>query len=196
MSEKDSQPPTRCAAGRAESLVVRGARDPADVEAADERAYAHALGRQLRAVRSERRLSLAAVERESGGRWKAVVVGSYERGDRAVSVARLAELAGFYGVPVSELLPRADGAADRPVSHVVLDLHTLLSAPADEVATLIRYAQSIQRRRRDYGNQVLSLRGADLRALAMMFGISVEQLIEKLLGWGVLAASSLGPDHA
>jgi hypothetical protein len=55
---------------------------------------------------------------------------------------------------------------------------------ADEVATLIRYAQSIQRRRWDYGNEVLSLRGADLRALAMMFGISVEQLIQRLLGWG------------
>src|SRR3712207_7216687 len=31
--------------------------------------------------------------------------GSYERGDRAVTVQRLSELAIFYGVPVSELLP-------------------------------------------------------------------------------------------
>jgi hypothetical protein len=29
----------------------------------------------------------------------------------------------------------------------------------------------------------------------MMFGICVEQLIDKLLGWGVLAAGSLGPEH-
>ena len=43
--------------------------------------------------------------RSRHGRWKAVVVGSYERGDRAVTVQRLAELAEFYGVPVYELLP-------------------------------------------------------------------------------------------
>jgi hypothetical protein len=28
-----------------------------------------------------------------------------------------------------------------------------------------------------------------------MFGICVEQLIDKLLGWGVVAAGSLGPEH-
>ena len=69
------------------------------------REYAKALGARLRAIRAQQHLSLHGVERKSGGRWKAVVVGSYERGDRAVSVQRLAELAGFYGVPVSELLP-------------------------------------------------------------------------------------------
>ena len=55
--------------------------------------YAKALGARLRAVRAQQHLSLQGVERKSGGRWKAVVVGSYERGDRAVSVQRLAELA-------------------------------------------------------------------------------------------------------
>jgi hypothetical protein len=68
MSEKDSQPPTRGAAGRLDSLVLRGIPDPTDVEAGDERAFAHALGHQLRGVRSQRRLSLAAVGREFGSR--------------------------------------------------------------------------------------------------------------------------------
>ena len=82
--------------------------------------YAQALGARLRAIRNQQGLSLQGVEDKSHGRWKAVVVGSYERGDRAVTVQRLSELAVFYGVPVSELLPeprlgrqhRAD-AADR-----------------------------------------------------------------------------------
>jgi transcriptional regulator with XRE-family HTH domain len=63
--------------------------------------------RKLRAIRQQQGLSLHGVEQKSGGRWKAVVVGSYERGDRAVTVQKLAELADFYGVPVAELLPRA-----------------------------------------------------------------------------------------
>ncbi len=68
--------------------------------------YAKALGGKLRAIRQQQGLSLHGVEQKSGGRWKAVVVGSYERGDRAVTVQKLAELADFYGgVPVAELLP-------------------------------------------------------------------------------------------
>ena len=67
--------------------------------------YAKALGNRLRAIRQQQGLSLQRVEEKSGGKWKAVVVGSYERGDRAVTVAKLAQLADFYGVPVSVLLP-------------------------------------------------------------------------------------------
>src|SRR5512134_3279998 len=67
--------------------------------------YAKALGARLRAIRQQQGLSLHGVEEKSQEKWKAVVVGSYERGDRAVTVQRLAELADFYGVPVQELLP-------------------------------------------------------------------------------------------
>ncbi|HVQ88746.1 MAG TPA: helix-turn-helix transcriptional regulator, partial [Actinomycetes bacterium] len=63
--------------------------------------YAKALGARLRAIRQQQGLSLHGVEEKSDNRWKAVVVGSYERGDRAVTVQKLAELADFYGVPVS-----------------------------------------------------------------------------------------------
>lgn len=163
----------------------------ANAMAPDDREYARALGSRLRAVRSQQRLSLHGVERKSGGKWKAVVVGSYERGDRAVSVARLAELAEFYGVPMSELLPAEDagGAAGRAHSagKVVLDLQKLQGVPPEQAGPLIRYAQSIQRQRGDYGNKVLSIRGEDLRALALMFDVSLEQLTERLIGWGVIA---------
>jgi transcriptional regulator with XRE-family HTH domain len=164
-------------------------------EAPDDREYARALGSRLRAVRSQQRLSLHGVERKSGGKWKAVVVGSYERGDRAVSVARLAELAEFYGVPISELLPSEEGAAAGridPTGKIVLDLQKMQNVPAEDAAPLVRYAQSIQRQRGDYGNKVLSIRGEDLRALALMFDTSLEQLTDKLISWGVLAPGSIG----
>jgi transcriptional regulator with XRE-family HTH domain len=57
--------------------------------------YATSLGARLRSIRQQQGLSLQGVEGKSHGRWKAVVVGSYERGDRAVTVSRLAELADF-----------------------------------------------------------------------------------------------------
>lgn len=164
-------------------------------DAPDDREYARALGGRLRAVRSQQRLSLHGVERKSAGKWKAVVVGSYERGDRAVSVARLAELADFYGVPISELLPSEEGSGSTRVdasSKIVLDLQALHDVSPEEAAPLLRYAQSIQRQRGDYGNKVLSIRGEDLRALALMFDTSLDQLTEKLIGWGVLAPGSLG----
>ena len=163
--------------------------------APDDREYARALGSRLRAVRSQQRLSLHGVERKSGGKWKAVVVGSYERGDRAVSVARLAELAEFYGVPISELLPTEEGVPSARIdssNKIVLDLQKLQHVPAEDAAPLVRYAQSIQRQRGDYGNKVLSIRGEDLRALALMFDTSLDQLTDKLVGWGVLAPGSVG----
>jgi transcriptional regulator with XRE-family HTH domain len=45
--------------------------------------FAKQLGARLRAIRQQQGLSLQGVEEKSGGRWKAVVVGSYERGVRA-----------------------------------------------------------------------------------------------------------------
>jgi transcriptional regulator with XRE-family HTH domain len=177
-----------------ESSSIAGMSD-AVAEAPDDREYARALGSRLRAVRSQQRLSLHGVERKSAGKWKAVVVGSYERGDRAVSVARLAELAEFYGVPISELLPSEEGVASARAEasgKIVLDLQRMQGVPAEEAAPLIRYAQSIQRQRGDYGNKVLSIRGEDLRALALMFDTSLEQLTDKLVSWGVLAPGSIG----
>src|SRR5437764_9912852 len=103
--------------------------------------YAKALGSKLRGIRQQQGLSLHGVEEKSTGRWKAVVVGSYERGDRAVTVQRLAELAEFYGVPINELLPDATpaaAAAEAP-PRLVLDLERLSDVPPDKAAPLTRY---------------------------------------------------------
>jgi transcriptional regulator with XRE-family HTH domain len=157
------------------------------------REYAKALGARLRAIRAQQHLSLHGVERKSGGRWKAVVVGSYERGDRAVSVQRLAELAGFYGVPVSELLPteRVTTSGAPGPNKIVLNLERLQNVPSEDAGPLIRFAAAIQRERGDYGNRVLSIRNDDLRSLAIMYDTTVEALAQRLVKWQVLAASSL-----
>ena len=151
--------------------------------------YAKALGTRLRAIRTQQGLSLHGVEERSGGRWKAVVVGSYERGDRAVSVQRLSELAEFYGVPVAELLPEGEtpAAAAAPQSQrLVIDLEKLTCLPEEQSAPLNRYAATIQSQRGDYNGRVLSIRQDDLRSLAILYDNSPAALTEELIDWGVL----------
>jgi len=154
--------------------------------------YAKSLGARLRAIRTQQGLSLHGVEEKSEGRWKAVVVGSYERGDRAVTVQRLAELADFYGVPVGELLPdeESSAAASEPTPRLVIDLEALSSVPADQARPLARYAATIQSQRGDYNGRVLSIRQEDLRSLAVIYDESPTQITEQLIGWGVLNAEA------
>ena len=149
--------------------------------------YAKALGSRLRAIRTQQGLSLHGVEEKSNGRWKAVVVGSYERGDRAVTVQRLSELADFYNVPISELLPQgAPSAALESQQRLVIDLEALQTIASEERRLLARYAATIQSQRGDYNGRVLSIRRDDLRALAVMYDESPTQLTEQLIEWGVL----------
>jgi transcriptional regulator with XRE-family HTH domain len=149
--------------------------------------YARSLGAKLRSIRQQQGLSLHGVEEKSEGRWKAVVVGSYERGDRAITVQKLAELADFYGVPVMELLPDSQPtASSEPPSRLVLDLERLGQVPADRVGPLARYAAAIQAQRGDYNGRVLSIRQDDLRTLAVIYDMPPAVLAEHLVAWGVL----------
>ena len=132
--------------------------------------YATALGAELRRIRKQQGLSLNDVERKSNGQWTAMVVGSYERADRAVTVTKLVELANFYGIPVSELLPDAwIYAPPSAATAVVLDLQRLRELPTEHGALLARYVSAIEHQRGDYNGQVLSIRGEDLRSLAILY---------------------------
>jgi transcriptional regulator with XRE-family HTH domain len=153
--------------------------------------YAKALGARLRAIRTQQGLSLHGVEDKSHGRWKAVVVGSYERGDRAVTVQRLSELAEFYGVPVGELLPGSSGSgALEPPPRIVIDLERLSRVPAETSAPLARYTATIQSQRGDYNGRVLSIRTEDLRSLAVIYDASPLALTDQLIGWGVVSTEA------
>ncbi|MDQ3537735.1 MAG: transcriptional regulator [Actinomycetota bacterium] len=153
--------------------------------------YQRRLGGRLRAIRQQQGLTLQQVEEVSAGKWKAVVVGSYERGDRAVSVAKLAELSEFYNVPVSELLPKEDlghipGAAGP--TRVMLDLRRLSRSDLDpDLRPISRFAHTIQLQRGDFNGSVLTIRGEDLRALSVIYGTDPEDLVIRLEDEGVLA---------
>ena len=151
------------------------------------RSYAEALGERMRAIRNQQGLSLHGVERKSRGRWKAVVIGSYERGDRAVSVTRLADIASFYGVPIHELLP---DPAPKPMAEqpprLVLDLTAIPRVPAGQSVGLVRFVSAIQARRGDYNGRVLTIRQEDLMCLAVVYDVAPAVLLRALLAWGVI----------
>ncbi|MCW2595126.1 MAG: hypothetical protein QOJ78_1665 [Pseudonocardiales bacterium] len=167
-----------------------------DDDAVANEGYAKALGARLRAIRMQQHLSLHGVERKSSGKWKAVVVGSYERGDRAVSVQRLSELADFYGVAVSDLLPPDDspfagGPTSTPLSRIVLNLDKVSALTDAHADILRRFVSSIQRQRGDVGARTLPVRHEDLRTLALMYDATIEALTERLVRWQVLAPESV-----
>jgi transcriptional regulator with XRE-family HTH domain len=175
---------------RVARLLGRGAEAmETDVDAA-ESDDARELGERLRIVRRQRALSLEQVESTSAQEFKAAVLGAYERGERAISVARLRRLARFYGVPVDYLLSeQADASgpgtgllarAQPSPERLVVDLQCLqhLSSPQDEA--LQRYVRMIQLQRGDFNGRVLTLRAEDRRALACLLGTQPEELAERL----------------
>jgi transcriptional regulator with XRE-family HTH domain len=150
------------------------------------------LGARLRDIRQQQGMTLQQVEQASGGEWKAVVVGSYERGDRAISVSKLAQLAAFYKVPLTELLPARE--SPRPATagrapRVMIDLNRLDVAGDDSVRPLARYIRTIQVQRGDYNGRVLTLRRADLQALSIVLGTDAESLVSTLGARGYLATA-------
>lgn len=148
--------------------------------------YTREVGERLRRIRVDRGLSLQDVERSSQGHWKAAVVGSYERGDRNISATRLLELAEFYDVAAADVLPgEAAPRGGEPSSGVVLDLE-ILDGLGPTWAPVRRYCEAIQLQRGDYNRKVLSVRGDDLRALAVIHDARPEELLAELAEAGIL----------
>lgn len=149
--------------------------------------YAEEVGQRLRRIRTQQGLSLQDVERRSDGQWKAAVVGSYERGDRNISASRLCELAEFYGVAPSEVLPTEE--ASRPPERskaMVLDLERLGADGSGQWRGVRRYCESIQLQRGDYNRQLLSIRADDVRAMAIIMEMTPDQLVDSMRDAGIL----------
>lgn len=163
----------------------------AALEEADE-SYGRAVGERLRRIRRQKKLSLQDVEEQSAQEFKASVLGAYERGERSISVPRLARLAGIYRVPVDQLLPnttQGNNAATtertRTEPKLRLDLAQLESLGGPEGQLISRYVRKIQVQRQDFNGRVLSIRGDDLRLLACILGVSDDHARDRLQEMGL-----------
>lgn len=157
-------------------------------EAADTADYQRRLGARLRAIRRSLGLRLQDVEELSQGAFKAVVVGSYERGDRAVAAHKLAALAALYDVPVADLLPEDDpaGDAERPAGWMIA-VEQLLRSSDPDLAVLKRLVRHVQDLRDEADSPVLTLRRSDLRIVAVAVGLPPESVEDWLREHELLA---------
>ena len=155
-------------------------------------AYGKQVGERLRQIRRQKRMSLQEVESVSAQEFKASVLGAYERGERAISVPRLARLAGLYKVPVDQLLPgdddEGDPAANRreaEPSGARIDLTRLEALNGAEADMLTRYLRMIQVQRQDFNGRVLTIRRDDMRAIACILGVNQDAADRRLTELGL-----------
>lgn len=160
--------------------------------------FTRLVGDRLRRIRQQKKLSLSEVEASSDSEFKASVLGAYERGERAISVPRLERLARFYGVSIDQLLPReTENASESRTTEGVskklrIDVAKLTSMNGPQFEMLERFLRMIQVQRQDFNGKVITVRGHDTRAIAVMLDVSVDAVGDKLSQLGLLFVPPAG----
>ena len=141
---------------------------------------------QLRTIRKSKGWSLQDVERHSNGKWKAVVVGSYERSDRAISLKKAIALMGFYQVPISELFP--ESSARITSRSITLDLVKINASLLPQAERLRNFTRALSNRRKDWNGYILTIRDNDLAFLSLLLNLNDVATLDYLREAEFLAA--------
>jgi transcriptional regulator with XRE-family HTH domain len=120
------------------------------------------IGTRVREARRARGWSLLDVEAASKGEFKASVLGAYERGERALSVARLLRLAALFEMSPVVFLPEATEQ-----KQAVIDLEAAEAAGDGQGETIDRFLGAIQNMRKG-GSPRAAVRQSDLKVLAAL----------------------------
>lgn len=111
-------------------------------------------------------------------------MGSYERGTRAISVARAIEIANLFAIPLSELIedPQTNHRGNDEL--IIFDLRKLrtteLAATASEISKLEVFVSAICARRRDWNGEVLTIRSSDLDTLTLILEMNTSEVKDLL----------------
>jgi len=147
---------------------------------------------RLRDIRKSRSMSLLDVEIASAGSIKAVVLGSYERGSRALSVKRAIQISDFYGIPVHHLFGSFQVSGVIETDCLTIDVrrmrnyaksHTLQIDSENELiffTSLSRLITHLQNLREDWNGEIISLRSKDLDPLIVFLGSTQKEYISWL----------------
>lgn len=147
-----------------------------------------ALGLALRRLRLARGLGLRAVG--AAANVPPSALGAYERGERIVPAARLAQLCDFYGVAVTSLIyaQRPAEASANCGSAVRFDFEGLANAKSPEARATVKVVQAIRQRRSTVrpSDGSIVLRRDDLLVVAAALGLTLEGLVHRLRREGIL----------
>jgi transcriptional regulator with XRE-family HTH domain len=143
---------------------------------------------KLRELRRQRGLTLDEFSKLSGGRIKSVVLGSYERGTRAISIAKLQLVAEIYQVPIQYFFGVSASKSEVMHQRWIIDLRRLkISKEGDSFAQLvISYVGHIVQRRNDFNGEVISLRTSDQDNLSLITRAEKSDVREALYLRGIL----------
>lgn len=133
---------------------------------------------RLRRLRESRQLSLLEVEKISQGSVTAISLGSYERGDRQVSVSKLIHIANVYQVPVTEFFDTQQ--EERPQMSITIDIRKIIKSSDADENRVIEVIRRIAKQRGDWNGEVMSLRSSDTAHLELFTGLSRNQVQEIL----------------
>ena len=135
-------------------------------------------------------MSLGDVEQRSNQEFKASVLGAYERGERAVSVSRLERLARVYDVGVEQLLPRdpqrVEPGSAASQGKLRIDVAKLSQMQGPQFSMLEKFLRMIQIQRQDFNGKVITVRAHDIRAIAVMLDVAVDEVPARLTSLGLV----------
>jgi transcriptional regulator with XRE-family HTH domain len=140
----------------------------------------------LRSLRKKKGLTLRECEIQSEGMFKAVVMGSYERGTRAISLQRLQELADFYHVPIEYFFQSNEQSAEGQPLRYRFDLRKLRQNCINDagLTKMSNFLSHMIKKRNDWNGEILTIRNSDGDYLPLLADDG--EIISKLDLYGVL----------
>jgi transcriptional regulator with XRE-family HTH domain len=132
------------------------------------------LNLRLRFLRESRNLTLVQAAALSQGSISAMALGSYERGDRAITAAKLVAISQMYGVPLQELF----AAPDKTIAsnRITVDIRKVNGNASELSKRFSAVIAKIARMRSDWNGELTSLRSEDLKNLSTFGGFSPEEI--------------------
>jgi len=149
------------------------------------------VGSRLRSIRRSRSLSLNEVESLSHGSLKAVVLGSYERGSRNLTIKRAIEIAKIYNIPVAEIVSEKAPSVTTSVPRLMLDIRALqrighAESEGERRFLLSQLLRRILEDRQDWNGEIITLRESDLGIISLLLTMEKAEILEWLATSGIL----------